>query len=87
MRNTFIYYSRISIKEGVDTDGDKPDIKDTNRKCSCCKEVFIISKNFEFDEQNCNGCYNITSRLIADLVKCLYFGLIMLFFESSQIYV
>ena len=69
MSNTFIYYSRISIKEGIDTDSDKPYVKDTNRKCSCCKELFIISKNFEFDEQNYNDCYNISQRLIANLVK------------------
>ena len=63
MNNTFIYYSRILTKEEIDIDGNKPYIKDINRKCSCCKEVFIISKNAEFDEQICNECYNVKSKI------------------------
>ena len=61
MSNTFIYYSRNSIKEGLDTDSPKPHVEDTNRKCSCCKEVFVFSKNFEFHEQICNECYKMKS--------------------------
>ena len=63
MSNTFIYYSRISIKEGLDIDSDKSYIKDSTRKCSFCKDVFIISKNFEFDEKISNECYNIKSKI------------------------
>ena len=61
MSNTFIYYSTLSIKEGLDIDSPKPHVKETSRKCSCCKEVLVISKNFEFDEQICNECYKIKS--------------------------
>ena len=58
---SIIYYSRLSIKEGLGIDSSKPHVEDTNRKCPCCKEVFAISKNFEFDEQICNECYKIKS--------------------------
>ena len=61
MSNTFICYSRLSIKEGLDIDSPKPHVEDINRKCSCCKEAFVISKNFKFDEQICNECYKIKS--------------------------
>ena len=61
MSNTFIYYSTLSIKDGLDIDSPKPHVEETSRKCSCCKEVFVISKNFEFDEQICNECYKIKS--------------------------
>ena len=81
MSNTFIYYSRISIKEGLDIDNDKPYIKDTNRKCSCCKEVFIISKNFEFDEQICNECYNIKSKIDCESGKMLVLWIDNAFFR------
>ena len=57
----FIYYSRLSIKERLDIDSPKPHVADTNRRCSCCKEVFVISKNFKFAEQICNKCYKIKS--------------------------
>ena len=87
MSNTFIYYSRLSIKEQVDIDSLKPHVEDTNRKCSCCKEVFVISKNFEFDEQICNECYKKNQPTLLNLVICLCFGLIMHFTEFSEIYV
>ena len=61
MRNTFICYSRLSIKEGLNIDSPKPHVEDTNKKCSCCIEVFVISKNFKFDEQISNECYKIKS--------------------------
>ena len=79
--NTFIYCSRISIKEGLDIDSDKPCIKDTNRKCSCCKEVFIISKNFEFDDQICNECYNIKSKIDCKSGKVLVSWIDNAFFQ------
>ena len=58
----FIYYLRISVKEGIDTDSLEPHRGESNRKHSSCFEIFIIKKNFTLHDKNCNECHKIRSK-------------------------
>ena len=88
MRNTFIYCSRISIKEGLDiaiATNHISKIPTENvlivKKCSLLAKILNLMSKFVM------SVITLSQRLIANLVKCLYFGLIMHFFKFSQIYV
>ena len=52
----FIYYLRISVKEGIDTDSLQPHREESNRKSNSCFKIFIIKKNFTLNDKNCNEC-------------------------------
>ena len=64
MSKDFLYYSRISIKEGLDIETEKPHLerfidKTYSRKCRLCCQLFTIAKNFKEDEKTCNSCFKI----------------------------
>ena len=48
MGKNYIYYQRIAIKEGLDTESEKLHLdmfdKDLSRCCWGCRQVFIIKK-------------------------------------------
>ena len=74
MSKKFLYYCRISVKEGLDIETEKPHLerfikKTTSRKYGLYSQLFIIAKNFKEDENSCNSCFKITSE--TGLVKCM----------------
>ena len=67
MSKDFLYYCRISIKEGLDIETEEPHLeqfidKTFSRKCRLWCQLFIIAKNFK-DENTCNSCFKITSNI------------------------
>ena len=66
MSKEFLFDCRISVKEGLDIETEKPHLegfidKTILRKCGLCSQLFIIPKNFKEDENTCNSCFKITS--------------------------
>ena len=66
MSKNYLYYCRISRKEGLDIETEKPHLerfidKTFSRKCRLCCQLFVIAKNFKEDENTCNSCFKITS--------------------------
>ena len=67
MSKDFLYYCRISIREGgLDIETEKPHLeqfidKTFSRKCRLCCQLFTIAKIFKEDENTCNSCFKITS--------------------------
>ena len=62
----FLYYHRISIKEGVDIETERPHLeifidKTVSRKCTECWELFLISRSFKNDEAVCDVCFRIVN--------------------------
>ena len=59
MSKDYLYYSRISIKGGLDIETEKLHLERFNdkmfpRKSKLCCQLFIIAKNFKEDENTCN---------------------------------
>ena len=57
-----LYYYRISVKEGLDIETEKPHpetIIDTtiSVKCIHCRELFLIAKNFKNEERLFQNSY------------------------------
>ena len=66
MSKDYLYYSKISVKEGLEIETEKPHLerfidKTFPRKCRRCCQLFIIAKNFKEDENTCKSCFKITS--------------------------
>ena len=51
------------------------------------KKCLLLAKISNLMSKFVMSVITLSQRSIANLVKCLYFGLIMHFFKSSQIYV
>ena len=66
MGKNYIYYQRIAIKEGLDTESEKIHLdmfdKDLSRCYWGCRQVFIIKKNFKIKEEHCDGCYDLLEK-------------------------
>ena len=67
----FLYYCRISTKEGFDTDTEKAHLdiyidKTKSSVCNLCPQVFIITRNCKENENSCNSCVQITSDIDKD---------------------
>ena len=80
MPKKFLYYCRISVKEGLDIETQKPHLerfinKTISRKSGLYSQLFIIAKNFKEDENSCNSYFKITSE--TGLVKCMKSGKII----------
>ena len=66
----FLYYHRISVKEGLDIEIERPHLeifidKTISRKCTECCELFLITKNFKKDE----GVYDVCFKIVNDIDK------------------
>ena len=67
-RKSFLYYSRLSVSEGLDTETNELQMnlehfdKDIFNKCTYCHQVFAIKKNFEKDEKACNACVKLLEK-------------------------
>ena len=74
MGKKFIYYSGISIKEGLDISSKNlwTYSKAKSQKCSLCSQLFIISKNFNNDHKICNECHKIVSTAEIDEKMCVF---------------
>ena len=61
-RKSFLYYTRLSVSEGLDTETNKLEMnferfnKYIFKKCRYCHHVFSIKKIFEKDKETCNAC-------------------------------
>ena len=68
MGKKFIYHSKSSVKEGLDTESPKPYIydKEKSQKCSLCSQLFIIGKNLNKNPRTCNECHKIVSAVDND---------------------
>ena len=64
-KKSFLYYSCLSVSEGLDTATNKLQMclnrfdKDIYNKCSYCSQVFELKKVFEKDKHICNACVKI----------------------------
>ena len=66
MSKDYLYYCRISIKEGLDIETEKSYLerfidKTFSRKCKLSCQLFIIANYFKEDENTCKSCFKITS--------------------------
>ena len=61
-KKSYVYYSRFSVQEGLDTETNELQMKlghfdkDIFKKYSHCSQVFFIKKQFKMDEDTCNTC-------------------------------
>ena len=64
---SFLYYSRISVSEGLNTEL-KTEIclerydKETYKKCGYCHQVIEIKKNFKEDTDTCDVCFKLLQK-------------------------
>ena len=74
MVKKFIYYSRISIKEGLDISSKSLWTYDKvkSQKRSSCSQLFIISKKFNNDHKICNECHKVVSTTEIDGKMCIF---------------
>ena len=56
-------YDRIDISEGIDI----KKCKETSRECSLCKFYYFLDKNFSYGPYLCNGCYDVSLKVISML--------------------
>ena len=67
-RRLFLYYSRLSVSEDLDTETNFLQMelgrfeKDIFKKCRHCCHVFDIKKNFEQDEDTSNACVKLLEK-------------------------
>ena len=66
MSKGYFYYCRISVKEGLEIETEKPHLdlfinKTIPRTCRLCSQVFIITKTFKEDKNTSYSCFKITS--------------------------
>ena len=60
-KKSYLYYSRLTIQEGLDTETNELQMhlgrfdKDIFKKRGHCRQVFTIKKNFWIDEDACNA--------------------------------
>ena len=64
-KNFFIYYCRISVKEGLNTDLKTSELmlgkydKEVYQKCQHCHQVIEIKKGFKENPCICNICFKL----------------------------
>ena len=67
-RKSFLYYSRISVSEGLNTDLKASEIclerydKEIFKKCGHCKQVIEIKKNLKEDNDTCCVCFKLLQK-------------------------
>ena len=66
MGKEYIYYSRISVKEGLDIESEKLHLeiydKDITKQCFHCRQHFIIIKIFKLNHNICNECEKLLEK-------------------------
>ena len=53
-------YNRIDLSEGIDTNK----CKYISKKCSLCKFLYFLDKNFNYGPYLCDGCYDMSLKAI-----------------------
>ena len=66
MSKGYLHYCKISVKEGLDIETEKPHLdlfidKTIPRTCRLCSQLFIITKTFKEDQNTSYSCFKITS--------------------------
>ena len=65
---SFLYYSRISVSEGLNTELKTSEIclerydKETYEKYGYCHQVIEIKKNFKEDTDTCDVCFKVLQK-------------------------
>ena len=67
MFKEFLCYQRISIKEGLDIESEKPHLEryDITKpgKCRLCYQIFITKTFFKDNDNDCNQCFKIMNNI------------------------
>ena len=53
-------YDKINISEDIDINK----CEETSRECSLCKFYYFLDKNFKHGPYLCDGCYNMSMKLV-----------------------
>ena len=67
-KKSFLYYSRLSLSEGLNTESKTSQLclerfdKDIYKKCRQCHQVFAIKKDFKKDDDTCNVCFELLQK-------------------------
>ena len=78
-RISFLYYLRLTVSEGLDTETNELWMnlehfdKDILKKCTYCHQLFAIKKNFEKDEKTCNACAKLLEKEVKISLKIYIF--------------
>ena len=73
-KKVFLYYSRISISEGLNTEPTIKELclerydKEIYKKCIRWHEILEIIKNFKEDTDTCNMCFELL-KIKANLIQ------------------
>ena len=76
----FIYYCRISVKEGLNTDLKTSELmlgkydKEVYQKCQYCHQVIEIKKGFKENAFICNMCFKLLQNWIKLIHKSTLYG-------------
>ena len=57
-------YDRIGLSEGIDVNRNIL----TSKKCYLCGYWYIINKNFNYQKYMCNGCHDISTKLLVCII-------------------
>ena len=67
-KKSFLYYSRLSVSEGLNTETNELQMhlgrfdKDIFKKCKYCIQVLAIKKTFDKDKDICNACVKLLEK-------------------------
>ena len=67
-KKSFLYYSHVSVSEGLSTEYKISELclerfdKELNKKCRNCHQVFEIQKKFKNDDDSCNMCFELLQK-------------------------
>ena len=65
---SFLYYSHISVSEGLNTELKTSELclerydKEIYKKCGHCRQVIEIKKKFKEDTDTCNVCFKLLQK-------------------------
>ena len=57
MNYKMLEYDKIDISEGVDINKTK-----ASKECDICHYWYILDKNFNYEQNVCNGCHDLTQK-------------------------
>ena len=67
-KKSFLYYSRVSVSEGLSTEYKISELcqerfdKELNKKCRNCHQIFEIQKNFKNDDDSCDMRFELSQK-------------------------
>ena len=67
-KKSFLYYSRVSVSEGLSTEYKISELcqerlhKELNKKCRNYHQIFEIQKNFKNYDDSCDMCFKLLQK-------------------------